>query len=87
MGCVDMDSRSTKLADGGKLVIPASYRREMGIEVGDTLMLSMVNGELRVRSRDAVISQIQAMVREFVPEGVSMVDEFIADRRAEAAKE
>lgn len=82
-----MDSRSTKLAEGGKLVIPASYRREMGIEVGDTLMLSMVDGELRVRSRDAVISQIQAMVREFVPEGVSMVDEFIADRRAEAAKE
>ncbi len=82
-----MDSRSTKLAEGGKLVIPASYRREMGIEVGDTLMLSMVDGELRVRSRDAVISQIQAMVRQFVPEGVSMVDEFIADRRAEAAKE
>ena len=82
-----MESRSTKLVDGGKLVIPASFRRELGIQVGDTVVMELVDGELRVRSRDAAFAAIQNLVRGFVPEGVSVVDELIADRRAEAAKE
>jgi hypothetical protein len=33
------------------------------------------------------IAKIQAMVRKYVPEGHSLVDELIADRRAEAERE
>ncbi|MBE9136489.1 hypothetical protein IQ254_04625 [Nodosilinea sp. LEGE 07088] len=33
------------------------------------------------------IAKIQAMVRKYVPEGKSLVDELIADRRAEAKRE
>ena len=36
---------------------------------------------------DAAITEIQRLVRSLVPEGVSVVDELIADRRTEAAKE
>ncbi|KMO44966.1 AbrB family transcriptional regulator [Methylobacterium tarhaniae] len=82
-----MESRSTKIVDGGKLIIPASFRREMGIQIGDTVVMEMVDGELRVRSRDAAIIEIQRLVRSLVPDGVSLSDELIADRRAEAAKE
>lgn len=82
-----MESRSTKIVDGGKIVIPASFRRELGLQIGDTVVMEVVEGELRVRSRDAAITEIQRLVRSFVPEGVSVVDELIADRRAEAAKE
>ena len=59
----------------------------MGIQIGDTVVMEMVDGELRVRSRDAALADIQRLVRSLVPEGVSLVDELIADRRAEAAKE
>jgi bifunctional DNA-binding transcriptional regulator/antitoxin component of YhaV-PrlF toxin-antitoxin module len=82
-----MESRSTKIVDGGKLVIPVSFRRELGIQIGDTVVMEVVDGELRVRSRDAAISEIQKLVRGLVPDGVSVVDELIADRRAEAAKD
>ncbi|MGF3024057.1 AbrB/MazE/SpoVT family DNA-binding domain-containing protein [Methylobacterium aquaticum] len=82
-----MESRASKIVDGGKLVIPASFRREMGLQVGDTVVMEMVDGELRVRSRDAAIAEIQKLVRGLVPEGVCLSDELIADRRAEAAKE
>jgi bifunctional DNA-binding transcriptional regulator/antitoxin component of YhaV-PrlF toxin-antitoxin module len=82
-----MESRSTKIVDGGKLVIPASFRRELGLQVGDTVVMEVVEGELRVRSRDAAIADIQKLVRSLVPEGVSLSDELIADRRAEAARE
>ncbi|KMO22830.1 AbrB/MazE/SpoVT family DNA-binding domain-containing protein [Methylobacterium indicum] len=82
-----MESRATKIVDGGKLVIPASFRREMGLQVGDTVVMEMVGGELRVRSRDAAIADAQKLVRGLVPDGISLSDELIADRRAEAAKE
>ncbi|WP_082483775.1 AbrB/MazE/SpoVT family DNA-binding domain-containing protein [Methylobacterium sp. Leaf87] len=82
-----MESRSTKIVDGGKLIIPVSFRRELGIQVGDTVVMEVHNGELRVRSRDTAISEVQKLVRELSPEGVSLVDELIADRRAEAARE
>jgi hypothetical protein len=35
----------------------------------------------------STIANIQAMVRRYVPEGKSLVDELIADRRAEAERE
>lgn len=82
-----MESRSSKIVDGGKVVIPAKFRRELGIEVGDIVVMEVVDGELRIRSRDAAIAEIQKLARSFVPEGVSVVDELISDRRAEAAKE
>jgi hypothetical protein len=37
--------------------------------------------------RQQAIAQIQAVVRRYVPEGRSLVDELIGDRRAEAAGE
>lgn len=82
-----MESRSTKIVDGGKLVIPARFRRELGLEVGDTVVMELENGELRVRSLDAAIADMQTLVRSLVPEGVSLVDELIEDRRAEAGRD
>lgn len=37
--------------------------------------------------RQRVIAKIQAMVRRYVPEGKSLVDDLIAERRAEAKRE
>jgi hypothetical protein len=40
-----------------------------------------------VRSLDAVVERAQALVRRYVPDDVSLADELIEDRRAEAARE
>ena len=82
-----MSSRAVKIVDGGKLVIPANFRRELGIAVGDTVIVEVAHGELRVRSRNAALANARRLMRQLVPEGVSLVDELIAERRAEAAKE
>ena len=82
-----MASQRVKLVEGGKLVIPAAFRREMGVKPGDTLIVEMNEGELRVRSLPSAIQRVQARMRELNPEGRSLVDELIADRRAEAARE
>ncbi len=76
-----------RIVSGGRLQIPADVRKELGLADGDNVRLEVVDGELRVRSFHAVIMAIQAEVRKYVPEGISLANELIADRRAEAARE
>lgn len=55
------------ILEGGTLVLSDDLLRELGVRDGDTVVLEVVQGELRVRSRDAVIAEIQALAREDVP--------------------
>ncbi len=76
-----------QVGPGGRIVIPADVRQAMGIEEGSTLFCRFEKGELTLGTAQAVMKRVQAAVRQYVPEGVSLVDELIADRRREAAKE
>lgn len=81
-----MSARRVKIIEGGKLVIPAAMRRMLGIERGDTVLVDVEEGELRVRSLPKAVERAQAIVRRHVPDHVSLADELIAERRAEAAR-
>jgi AbrB family looped-hinge helix DNA binding protein len=77
-----------KIGPGGRVVIPAEMREALGAEEGDTLLASVVDGEMRLVSTQTAIKRAQAIVRAYIPAGgPSLVDELIADRRAEAAAE
>ena len=82
-----MEAQRVKIVDGGKLVIPASMRRELGLNTGDTVLVDLNDGELRVRSVSRAIERARAILRKHVPEGVGLADELIADRRREAERE
>jgi AbrB family looped-hinge helix DNA binding protein len=76
-----------RVDEGGRVVIPANIRRELGICPGQDVLMRVVDGELHLYTLEHGIRQAQAIVRKYVPEGVSLVDELIADRRAEAERE
>jgi len=82
-----VEVQRVKIVDGGKLVIPASMRRELGLGTGDTVLVGIDDGELRVRSLPKAIERARAILRRHVPEGVNLSDELIADRRREAERE
>ena len=71
----------------GRLVIPTEIRAVMGVREGSVLSARLVDGELRLLSRDAAIDKAQRLAREFIPQGVSLADELIRERRAEAQRE
>jgi hypothetical protein len=51
-------------------------------------VIELKGDELRLRSRQAAIKKVQAMVRKHIPdESRSLADELIAERRQEAARE
>lgn len=82
-----MSAQKVKIIEGGKLVIPAAMRRTLGIAKGDTVLVGIDDGELRIRSLARAVTRAQALVRRRVPKGASLADELIAERRAAAAGE
>ena len=44
-------------------------------------------GALILETREQGLRRAQALVRKYIPEGVTLSDELIADRRAEAARD
>jgi AbrB family looped-hinge helix DNA binding protein len=74
-----------KMSEGGRVVIPAEIRQAMDIKEGDTVLWELCDGKAQLTTRMSQLREAQAMVRKFVPAGVSLVDELIAERRAENA--
>lgn len=71
----------------GRIVIPAKIREALDIREGEVLTMDIQDNELRVRTSREALRRLQALVRKHVPEGVSLVDELIRDRREEARRE
>lgn len=83
----DPGPAKVRLGPDGRLVIPASYREALGLADGDTLFVRIENNEIRLITPQAAMRQAESVLRDFVPKGVSLADELIAERRREAASE
>jgi bifunctional DNA-binding transcriptional regulator/antitoxin component of YhaV-PrlF toxin-antitoxin module len=75
------------VAADGSVVVPAAAISALSLKQGDPLFVRIVDGEIHLLTRRAVTRRVQSLVREFVPEGVSLVDELIGDRRREVEAE
>lgn len=76
-----------KVNENGRVVIPVEFRRALGVDAGDEVILSWKDDEIRITTMQRRIERAQRHVRQYVKPGVSLVDELIADRRREAARE
>jgi len=76
-----------KVNENGRLVIPAEFRRALGICAGDEIILTWKDDEIRITTMKKRIERAQRHVRQYVKPGVSLVDELIAERREAAKRE
>src|SRR5947208_15704794 len=74
-----------RVNENGRVVIPASFRKQLGIRVGDEVVLQIQDDELRITTLKRNVERAQRLVRKQVKPGTSLVDELMADRR-EAAR-
>lgn len=75
-----------KVAHNGRLVLPKMVREALGMSDGGTVVFSLEDGEVKLTSLDQSIKRAQDLYRKHAT-GDFTVDDFIAERRAEAARE
>ena len=80
------------MSDNGRVLIPAALREQLGFKPGARIYAEVKDGGLvltsasqRTAQRRAYFAQLMKRLNE--PDDVSLVDEFIAERRAEAARD
>lgn len=78
---------SARVSEGGRVVIPAELRARHGIAIGDLLLWVEDEQGLRLVSPRAALRRAQRIAAKYKRAGVDEVDEFIRDKRAEAARE
>ncbi len=76
-----------KVDAAGRMVVPKEMRVALGIPDGGELRLRVEDGELRGLGRLMALARIQRDVTGSVPPGTSVVDEFLAERREQAARD
>jgi AbrB family looped-hinge helix DNA binding protein len=75
------------LGSQGEVVLPADARDALGLKAGDRLLVSVTDDEIRLMTIPTAVRKVQAAVRKFIPEDVSLVDELLEDRRREVERE
>lgn len=78
---------STRINQNGRVVIPAAFRKRLGMRSGDEVLLRIEDEELRISTLRRNIERAQKLVRKQVKTKRSLVDELIAERREAARRE
>ncbi|MGI9286397.1 MAG: AbrB/MazE/SpoVT family DNA-binding domain-containing protein [Pseudomonadales bacterium] len=80
-------TEQVRVDNAGRIVVPARFRKSLGLASGDPVTISLEGDVLRIRTLQVALEKARAVMRKKNPKKRSAVDELIAERRAEAAKE
>lgn len=83
---INDSSNEVKVGVQGRLVIPVALRKALNLKPGDRLIARQEGERLVLERRGVVAKRLQDRFSH-IPKEVSLVDELIAERRAEAVKE
>ena len=80
-------TQRVRIDRAGRVVVPAGIRKALDIHDGQDLTISLDDGFIRLQTIDAALERVWAIAKRRRRGNASVVDEFIAERRAEAAKD
>lgn len=81
------DTERVTIDEAGRLVVPARFRRALDIRGREQLIMGLEGDTIQLRTTSAALARLQAIARRHRKGSGSVVDEFILERRAEAARE
>lgn len=83
-GVVAMQTIDIKVAGNGRMILPASVRKAMGLHGEAKVILTIEDDQVRLSPIRHGVSRAQALYREHAKQSRTTED-FLSDRRAEAA--
>ncbi len=80
---------SIAMSENGRILIPAAIREQLGFKPNGKIFAEIKDGSLVLTPLAQHYANLRAYFAQHlnVPEGVSLVDELIAERRLEAKRE
>ena len=75
------------LGESGRIVLPASIRKEFGLAPGERLTVVADAGEIRIFSRKMILESVRARILEKRGTLKGILDEFIEERHEQARRE
>ena len=76
-----------RVADGGRIVIPAEVRQRLGMDIGDDLVMTVEDDHATLTSAKAARRRARQRVRRYVAPDASLSKELMAERKKEAGRE
>jgi AbrB family looped-hinge helix DNA binding protein len=75
-----------RLAESGRIGLPAEVRRQAGLASGDYLWVRAEDeGVVTLMTAEAAVRRAQAQARELLGDAVPTADEFLAEKREQVA--
>ena len=71
----------------GRIPLPLNIRKELCLSNKDTVILRVINGELKILPMSYLIKEIQNTFAKYKKHNISMVDEFLHMKREDAKLE
>lgn len=76
-----------KVDSSGRLLLPSESKSRHRISNGDTVVIVDDGEGLHIKTREQLLTDVQAHFARHVPRDVSLVDEILADRRSEIERD
>ncbi|MEZ6128903.1 MAG: AbrB/MazE/SpoVT family DNA-binding domain-containing protein [Planctomycetaceae bacterium] len=76
-----------RIDSSGRIRVPVEFREKLGVLNGDIIVMFADQDEVRLESAARALARAQEYFAGFVPADVSLVDDLVAERRDEAARE
>ena len=84
---VKPQQRLVQVAENGRMNLPADVRRALGLNGPGRIILTQDENGVMLTTADQALRRIRALAAPFKPEGRSVVDELLSDRREEVGHE
>lgn len=84
---MEKESFQVKVSEGRRVVLPSEACQRLNVAVGDTVIVEVDEDDVRLRSWNDVLREMQEYLARTIPVGTSAVDDLLGERREEAARE
>ena len=75
------------LQENGRMILPAELRQLLGVGKGDRVVIQTEGQRIELTTAARARDLARERVRRRFPDAAGVVDEFLAERRAEAVRE
>lgn len=83
-----VEAFTLEVKENGRIFLPVAFRQSMGVQSGDRLIARVLEkGKAELVTAGHAVASARGMFAHLAPEGVSMVDELLRERREEVAWE